>query len=288
MTIERITLSRSLDSLDDRSNTFIDYNPARMILITKDSDVYDSSGRLLAKFRKNVLTNAETETLYKNCKSAAYKQRGRAEASGMKDKYSYQISKTTGKTIHQLNSKAPSGIMGFYDNKSFFGYKRIEGGELCRQTAYTRKHMDRFQECIPIFQKISQLYSILTPEHHTKQKSAIKQINENYVIPDTVFTTVTVNKNFQTALHKDKGDFKEGMGILAVASSGEYEGMYTLFPEYNIAVDCRNGDLLIMDVHEWHCNSSKRGDGDRLSFVFYLRERMMDCCPNSSEDTINH
>ena len=53
--------------------------------------------------------------------------------------------------IHQLNSKARSGIVGFYDNKSFFGHKRINNNELCRQTAYTNKHMDRFEKCLPVF-----------------------------------------------------------------------------------------------------------------------------------------
>jgi len=38
-----------------------------------------------------------------------------------------------------------------------------------------------------------------------------------------------------------------------------------------------------MDVHKWHCNSKmesdKKDDINRISFVFYLRKKMMWTCP---------
>jgi len=88
-----------------------------------------------------------------------------------------------------------------------------------------------------------------------------------------------VNKNFRTALHCDVGDLKEGFGNLVVVSEGEYKGGYTLFPQYSVGVNCQNGDFLAMDVHQWHCNSEIEGEGTRLSFVFYLREKMIKECP---------
>jgi hypothetical protein len=45
-----------------------------------------------------------------------------------------------------------------------------------------------------------------------------------------------------------------------------YRG-YTLFPQYQFGMDCRNGDFLAMDVHTWHCNSEISG------------EKMQKACP---------
>jgi hypothetical protein len=54
-----------------------------------------------------------------------------------------------------------------------------------------------------------------------------------------------------------------------------------MFPQYGVGVECRSGDFLAMNVHEWHCNSEKKGLGNRYSFVFYLREKMLKTCPNN-------
>ena len=80
--------------------------------------------------------------------------------------------------------------------------------------------------------------------------------------------------NFQTSIHKDKGDDKEGFGNLTVIEEGPYTGAETCFPQYGIGVDVRTGDILFMDVHEWHANLpmvKKDKDTIRLSIVCYLR-----------------
>jgi hypothetical protein len=170
-------------------------------------------------------------------------------------------------------------------NKSFFGYKNITDSlSLCRTTAYTSKYFKRFTDCLPAFKRINDIYKSLVPIHYKNQKKAILKIDPEYVIKDTIFTTVTVNKNFRTALHKDSGDYKRGFGNLVVCSEGQYNGGYTLFPQYGIGIDCRNGDFLAMNVHEWHCNSAITApkdspQGTRMSFVLYQREKMINLCP---------
>jgi hypothetical protein len=262
-------------------------------IVKEDCNIYTEEGRLLLKFRKKRISETDCDILFVNMKGAGIKTRGRAIAAGIPKEglYSYIKSKSTGKIIHQLNSKAPSGIVGYYDNKSFFGYKNIgkkdpESGKaiessFCRTTAYTSKYFNRFQSCVPIFKKIDSIYKKLVPFYYNKQLKAISKLDPQYIIGDTIFTTVTVNKNFRTALHKDTGDFKKGFGNLVVCSKGEYEGGYTLFPQYGIGIDCRNGDFMAMDVHQWHCNSPISGKGIRMSFVLYLREKMINLCPKN-------
>ena len=106
------------------------------------------------------------------------------------------------------------------------------------------------------------------------------QRDAQFAIDDTAFSTVTINYNWQTALHKDAGDLKEGFGNLVVIRDGKYKGGYTGFPQYGVAINVDNGDFLGMDVHQWHANTKLKGlskDFTRLSLVCYLRENMIRC-----------
>ena len=128
----------------------------------------------------------------------------------------------------------------------------------------------------------------MTPEEYKLQR---KKANEtHFKIPNTSFTTVTTNVNYQTTTHTDKGDDDEGFGNLAVIERGKYTGGETCFPQYGVGVDVRNGDVLFMDVHQWHANTpiieekkeaekpnKFKLDYSRLSVVSYLRKNMIKC-----------
>jgi hypothetical protein len=129
--------------------------------------------------------------------------------------------------------------------------------------------------------------------------------NPAFQIKDTAFSSVTINRNFRTGLHMDAGDLREGFGNLSVIERGKYEGGFTIFPRYKIGINLRTGDFVAMDVHEWHCNTELtesaeekkynsglkdvyRNDKEtgtqgieklfsRVSFVCYLREKLVDC-----------
>jgi hypothetical protein len=88
-----------------------------------------------------------------------------------------------------------------------------------------------------------------------KQLAAASQ-KPMYRVADTAFSSVTINRNFQTALHMDDGDFREGYGNLSVIERGQYTGGATIFPRYKVGFNVRTGDFLAMDVHEWHCNTA--------------------------------
>jgi hypothetical protein len=263
------------------SNTF--FSEKDIKIFSHNIDIYTEDNKILIKFRKNIITEEESKVLFENMKSAAPKNGGRAEASGKPEDgssvYKTQVSKN-GKTLRLLKKKVRSGIAGYYDNVSMFGHlRKSETKTLCRETSFNKKHLNKFQKCLHIFSKIDKIYKTLAPKEYNRQLNFVNQVNEDYIIDDTVFTTITVNKNFRTALHKDKGDFKEGLGNLLVCSKGKYDGSYTLFPQYGIGIDCKNTDFMVMNVHEWHCNSEMTGEGDRLSFVFYAREKMVKNCP---------
>jgi hypothetical protein len=156
----------------------------------------------------------------------------------------------------------------------------------CRKTAFARQYFDEFQQGIPFVKKIDELYAELCPAYYARQKQIASATNRNYVIAETSFTTVTVNRNFQTAVHKDSGDFMQGFGNLCVYREGCYEGCYFCLPEYAVAIDLQNTDMLFVDVHRWHGNTpfiNTSEDYLRISFVMYYRENMISCKSPSEE-----
>lgn len=169
----------------------------------------------------------------------------------------------------EKGGKANSGIMGFMDSPNMT--------HPCRQTQFTRKHFDKYSTGLPFIYRMDECFATLVPDAHLCQKNVATKTP--FHIQGTAFSTITVNYNFQTALHVDSGDFHGGFGTIAVCQKG-VQGGWVLFPGFKVAVVMDHGDFMAMDVHEWHCNSPiQKNDKDafRLSFVGYLREKMVHC-----------
>ena len=146
----------------------------------------------------------------------------------------------------------------------------------CRLTHYTKKHLEEYKTIFPLCQKISELYFNYFPDKWITQYDAYSKSPDEFLVPETNFSTITLNHDFRTASHRDKGDFKEGLTCFSVKRCGDFSGGELIFPEYDIAVNIEEGDLLIFNPHEAHCNNPLKGNG-RMSMVFYLREKMHLC-----------
>lgn len=174
-----------------------------------------------------------------------------------------------------------SGVAGFYDR-----YPRIP---YCRATSYTANNKEKFEMALPFIENISEWFEKLLPDRWRVQKNEIMKIDPEYHIGKSVYTTITINKNFRTAVHTDSGDLEGGFGNLtALSDERGWSGGYLCFPEYRVAVNVRPGDVLLMDVHELHGNTPiKPLNGDepeRISIVCYFREKMIDCSDKKYED----
>ena len=198
----------------------------------------------------------------------------------------------------KVNNQVASNPIGFYEESSNFCKLP------CRLTHFTRTNYDKYKEGLPFIQRIDQMFQKLIPDGYQKQ---LDQANKkpHLKIPETAFSTITINRNFRTALHRDAGDYKDGFGNLTVIERGKYHGGYTIFPQFGVAVDVRNGDFLAMDVHQWHSNTPIHETNEdrkynekldpafkdnpevgtvgiynkytRLTFVCYLREKIAKC-----------
>lgn len=194
------------------------------------------------------------------------------EAYKVENKY---ISDTT--YANQVNS----GIAGWFDR-----YPRIPYG---RATAYTQNHFDKFKMAFPFLQTLDHGFAELLPTRHAAQREAADQIDPAFLVPETVFTTITVNKTFRTAAHRDAGDFTNGLSnLLVLSNNGNYSGGYLILPEVRVAVNVRPGDLLLVNNHEYiHGNTPIELQDDiaeRISLVCYLRENMLELGSKEYED----
>ena len=203
----------------------------------------------------------------------------------------------------KVNNQVASNPIGYYEESKNFAKLP------CRLTHFTRTNYEKYNNGLKFIQRIDKLFEKLIPDAHKKQLERANT-KSHLKIPKTSFSTITINRNFRTALHKDAGDFKEGFGNLTVIERGKYHGGYTVFPQYGVGINLRNNDFCAMDVHQWHSNTeiyeteedkkyNETLEPDyhdnpevgteglyknytRLSFVCYLREKIANC-PNESE-----
>ena len=253
---------------DDKMETFKNSNvkPSQIeLIINDDADVYTQDGKLLMRFRKNKLTKNKVNDFYDNIiKFAQTKTNNRGSTSGSKNKNIWN------------NPKIMTNIIGYFDTfspKQKYLLKQ-QGKRILnvRETRFNMDNPEKFKKMVPLIKEIDEYYEKYIPDNYVKQKKKANQTP--FKISNTSFTTITTNVNFQTTIHKDKGDDSEGFGNLAVIEKGRYSGGETCLPQYGIAVNVRTGDILYMDVHEWHGNLPIKlidKNAIRLSIVCYLR-----------------
>lgn len=247
-------------------------------IIKEDFDCYfindNGEQEILFKFRKNVINKKMSDLIISIFKDHAKKQNNqRAKASGGK-RLTSNSKKTSNFT--RSDTMARSNIVGYYDKPKMTDKKYFKTNTVCRTTAFTKNNFNEWSQSIPFFNIVSKYYKQLAPKHFKLQQKEIEY--SPYSIGKTPFTTITVNYNWRTACHKDKGDYSLGMGNLVVLGQ-DYDGGYLGFPQFKVAVDVRPGDLIIMNVHQWHCNTELKLNKNslRLSFVCYMRENMSSC-----------
>lgn len=248
-------------------------------------DVIKPDGSPLIKYRPNWFSDDMCRAVMPACRKAALPSRNRGIAAGkfteekigqqigIKTQTRYRPIKQDG-TISNTNY-APlvnSGIIGYFDRSTRMPF--------CRQTSFVISEAASWQRFLPYIERADEGFREFMPDRWAAQSEYANRTASDWVIPQSTFTTVTVNKNFQTATHKDAGDLQAGFGVMSCLRNNKYDGAYLVFPAYRIAVDFAHASLCLADVHEWHSNTgfSKIQIGyERITLVFYYREKMLHC-----------
>jgi hypothetical protein len=269
-------------------------------IINEDCDLYDSkTGNLIFSFKKKRIPDelykihgkiiAHSKSLSYNRGSAGGVVTAKGLRKGMenwKAKPEFPCDKDgnplpEGHAKHSSLFKYEDGRISKRARSNSVSSQSIGGFDKspqhpCRLTYWTANNLTAYETIFPLCKFISDQYFSYVPHLWLSQYEKYQKCPQEFVIPDTNFSTLTINCDFRTACHKDRGDCKDGLTCFTVKKVGEYSGGELCFPEYRIAVNVEQGDLLLFNPHEAHCNNPIKGEG-RMSFVLYLRDKMDQC-----------
>lgn len=248
-------------------------------LLTESCAVYKPDGSLLAILLKDIIPteiNARAWAVLKNYKS---KTDARGVATGIKSGGRKKLDGTISNV-----SKVPkgweviSGVLGFFERTVRYPY-----GHACTWNAENPVGWDELQ---PLFKLVNKLFAEHVPDRWLAQCDVADRCHRAWVIPGTVFSTITINKNFRTACHVDAGDLPEGFSCLSVIREGTFTGGHLVLPDFRVAAELKTGDLILFDPHEFHGNCQivplSKG-AQRCSLVYYMREKIQYCLSPEEE-----
>lgn len=195
----------------------------------------------------------------------------RGTASGQKLKLKVKENGTISK-VRVSAKKVESSILGYFERTARLNFCR-KAGESAYYSGASFNVLREYAE------HLSDLFKKVLPEEYEKNKLFSDKISPDFRLGSSLYTTITLNRNFRTFYHRDKGNSKEVMSTMTVASSGSWYGGDLIFPEYGFGVELRGGDAIIMKNTSIHGNTRIKGFGDfkRVTSVFYARARMIYC-----------
>lgn len=167
--------------------------------------------------------------------------------------------------------KAGSSILGAYDRDG-------RHHPCAAKAAFNAKHPRLFRRFLPYVSRVNRLYEKNLPKIYNAQYSVALATWPEWLIGDSIFTTIQVNKGFRTHVHKDGNNLLSSVAPMTCFTNAV--GGELIFPKYGVAVPYSNGDVLFANVHEWHGNAPfvrVRDTTFRTTCVFYYRARMVQC-----------
>jgi hypothetical protein len=226
---------------------------------------------LVCRFRKNILTNEENITDFAvNIRSCAIrKKENRGDASGAIDRDKVRTSakdlfdiKGSRAGFYTLSGKksntkicnqAKSNVIGYID----VAKRNTNNTDKVNIAQYCRDYPMKYEKCIPFLEDINTIFKNQSVDQYQYQKI---RNNPEYIIGKTVFSTVTVNYSWQSAVHKDSNNGSDTMAVISVVkdvcNDNNYSGGYLLFPEFNIGFNILETDIFIGNTQKYyHCNS---------------------------------
>ena len=313
MTIKKIYLDRIIsdEELKSVKGTFLHSGYVHNF-INYDCDIYDSYTReFICSYRKKRIKTSHKA--WSNYRHLSVASRGRGASAGPIDPTSIYWSKrdlikTNGfKTSYMVkgkpskmsvNNQVSSTPIGFFEKTKALGIDKP-----CRLTFHTSQSLKEYENGKPYIHELNKWFKHIRPQEH-KLLLDRANLQPEFKIDHTAFSTVTMNRNFRTAVHQDAGDFGH-IAVLSCLEYGKYSGCLFLLPAWGIGIDLRQDDILVANVGNYHCNSEIyttleqdeynaklpkvfKGnpavgtvgiyeDYSRITFVSYLREKLIDC-----------
>ena len=247
-----------------------------------DADVYMPNGKPLLMLRRAVVSEVSRDLAIEQFRwmKTKYVTDNRGSYSGYDVAGKGTIIRNDGqrsmqtRTMHEGKIVSiSSAIIGYYGRSGRFPF--------CRQSAFTQNEPERWAKVMPLVEEVSEHFRQTLPARWQVQSDFADSVSQDFRIPNTVFSTLTINNNVSGTVHKDAGDFKDGFGVIGCFRRGSYLGGHLCFPQYKVFVDFHDRDLIYFNPHEWHgVNPIIEDDGDigeRITMVYYFRKNLCDC-----------
>jgi hypothetical protein len=150
------------------------------------------------------------------------------------------------------NRGARSGIAGWYD----LPYPRV--------TKFTRDQPYLWRRLRWLLRHMDEPHRAACPDQYAAQAAVADATHPSYVIPGTIATTVTCNRDWWSPCHKDDGNL--GLSVLTVLEFERYTGGLLVLPKWRLGFDVREKDVLIADLaREYHGNTLVVPDAGSLA-----------------------
>jgi hypothetical protein len=245
------------------------------VLLTGATRVVKPDGRPLCVFLPRALAEHNTPEVFEVLHSLrTLTTVNRGKASGTR--------RVRGPSSRSYAAKLASTVVGAVDPMGQTRY--------CRLTAWTGNNLPEWRKLQPLLRGIASHLAQHVPDRYAAQASAAAAADPAWVVPGTPFSTITVNNSYATGVHTDKGDLDAGFSTITVMRKGVYTGGQLIFPAWRVAADLHDGDLILMDAHDWHgnvtlvceCGNPMSGPcaecgAERISVVAYYRTKISEC-----------
>ena len=239
--------------------------------------IHPTTGESLAKLASKAVSLEDCKAAWKVLKNVELKSRNRGTSSGMK-RLSYVRNDGVLSKTH-ITEPVNSGVIGFYDR-----YPRTP---YCRKCAWNQQHEEQYKAIVPLFQKVNEIHKTCAPVEHARQMETVNQTKKDWIIPNTAYSTITINKNYRTGFHYDGKNMAGGFSAMLYMRSGQLSGGHIVFPRYRFAVSFDIGDVIMFNgqdqIHGNTALSLMTTDAQRCTLVHYFREKMKNCLSKEEE-----
>ena len=191
------------------------YNESHYDKVIKDECVIldMNTNKIIAILCKNVIPKEDRKKYVDILKSPAKsKTKNRGNGAGKVDIKRFpakaeMLCDKDGNFVNRGQSNmVRSGCAGYFDKRGVLP---------CRKVNWSNKNEDKHNALIPLCECISDKHKEVDEESYNKQLERI-EMKPEYRFGESIYSTLTLNYDFRTASHRDKGDFKAGLSTLTI------------------------------------------------------------------------
>jgi hypothetical protein len=198
-------------------------------VVDDDTVVLTPDGEVLAVLVAGVLSSRARRRAYKHL-STIYGMPSNRATAAYRGSSLPRVVKKTGKLSR--TRQVPTSVLDLLKSN---GVRADVLGSLdatprirrCRLSSWSLKNPEVLRGTCRLVQEVDDVFKVWIPDRYTAQLNVVLQAL-GWQVHGTPFTTLTINKNFRTAYHTDKGDLKAGFSCLTTL--GKFTGGCWWFP----------------------------------------------------------